>query len=319
MVFALSNLKKDGFMVRKLISEDNPFANLSQTQQQQINKWYEKQIFIQVSTLLKGSKSGELIAQKIQQGLKKALLIAQSTEGLQHDASQEFTLKNANIMAELKDTRDLFTSAQAKIATLEKNTLEHLNKIQSLENDKNDLKTELSSVKQRLNHVLLLLEKQGMSFHKSHYVGRIFVHALRSSFNDWQQTPSGEHFKHHDFYKLFPRVLYSSLLKEIETLIGEQDYGYIEQSLTDFVFKQKGAPVQHWPDEDPIYDSRVINQKQHELFSKLQAQHQRRKNFTQYLEQKLAKTGFTSTHSNLLMTLISFAVDKKVPNNTLAH
>ncbi|WP_404339959.1 hypothetical protein [Pseudoalteromonas mariniglutinosa] len=304
-------------MANKPISEDNPFANLSQTHCQQIKNWYQKQVSIELNSLLKGSKSGQLIEQKIHLAVDKAMRKATALPAYKSSDNEAITLKNANIMAELKDTRDLFYSAQYKINLLEQKIVTLSEQCLLAENKNSELKVELRSTKQRLNQVLSHLEKQGVSFQKSHYVGRIFVHALRKSFHDWQQTPAGEHFRHHDFYALFPRVLYRSLLKEIENLLGEHDYSSIERTLTSFVFQHKGIPVQNWPDEDPIYNTTVINQKQHELLVKLQAQHQRRKNFSTYLEKKLAKTGFTAKHSRLLMTLIAFANKKTL--SQIAH
>lgn len=48
-------------MANKPISEDNPFANLSDVQCEQIQNWYQKHISLTLTTLLKGSKSGQVI------------------------------------------------------------------------------------------------------------------------------------------------------------------------------------------------------------------------------------------------------------------
>ncbi|MCK8125761.1 hypothetical protein CWB77_01340 [Pseudoalteromonas sp. S1610] len=296
-------------MANKPISEDNPFANLSDVQCEHIQNWYQKHISLTLTTLLKGSKSGQVIDSKLERALNEALKNSKQTITYKGDGNSPIKLQNASVLAELKDTRDLFHGAQVKINKLEQKITTSADEIQLLETQKSELQLEVRSLKQRLNHVLSRLESQGVSFQKSHYVGRILVHALRASFENWQQTPSGESFKNHDFYKLFPRVLYSSLLKEIEKLLGEHDYNKIERSLSDFVFQQKGSPVENWPDEDPIYETRLINQKQSELLIKLQSQHQQRKNFTAYLEKRLSNTGFTHKHSDLLMTLVEFATN----------
>ncbi|WP_213608001.1 hypothetical protein [Pseudoalteromonas sp.] len=294
-------------MANKPISEDNPFANLSDVQCEQIQHWYQKHISRTLNSLLKGSQSGKVIESKLENSLNQAFTHSKQITTYTVDGHSNIKLKNASVMAELNDTRDLFHGAQLKINKLEQKITTSAEEIQLLEAQKSELQLEVRSLKQRLNHVLSRLESQGVSFQKSHYVGRILVHALRVSFHSWQQTPSGEPFKNHDFYKLFPRVLYSSLLKEIEKLLGEHDYNQIERSLSDFVFKQKGSPVENWPDEDPIYDTRLINQKQSELLIKLHSQKQQRKNFTAYLEKRLSNTGFTHKHSDLLMTLVEFA------------
>ena len=294
-------------MANKPISEDDPFANLSDVQCEQIQNWYQKHISSTLHSLLKGSKSGQVIENKLESTLNKALSQSKQLTTYAIEGNSSIKLKNASVMAELNDTRDLFYGAQVKINILEQKITTSAQEIQLLETEKSELQLEVRSLKQRLNHVLSKLESQGVSFQKSHYVGRILVQALRASFENWQQTPQGEPFKNHDFYKLFPRVLYSSLLKEIEKLLGEQDYNQIERSLSDFVFKQKGSPVENWPDEDPIYETRLINQKQSELLIKLHSQHLQRKNFTSYLEKRLSSTGFTHKHSDLLMTLVEFA------------
>ena len=294
-------------MSDKPISAENPFANLTQAQCEQIQLWYQKHISSELNVLLKGSQSGKVIERKIQHALMQAHQTLEAVKPLPASTDTSIKLKQANMLAELKDTRDLFHSAQRKISTLEQQLGANHEKIQLLEKENSELKSELRSYRERLNHVLTRLEKEGVSFQKSHYVGRIFVHALRSSFHDWQQTPMGERFKNHDFYKLFPRVLYGSLLKEIELLLGETDYSRIDRTLSNFVFQHKGVPVQDWPDEDPIYQSELISQKQHELLLRLREQHQRRKNFALYLEKKLAKTGFTPMHGRLLVELIQFA------------
>lgn len=293
-------------MANKPISEDNPFANLSEIQCEQIEKWYQKHISITLQTLLKGSKSANVIESKLNNSLTEALGKSKNTPVVDSDNTL-LKLKSASIMVELNDTRDLFHAAQDKISKLEQKITHSFNQVQSLEAEKCELQLEVRTLQQRLNHVLSKLESQGVSFQKSHYVGRILVHALRASFHNWQQTPCGEAFKNHDFYKLFPRSLYSSLLKEIERLLGEHDYSQIEESLNEFVFKQKGSPVENWPDEDPIYNTRLINQKQFELLNKLQNQQKRHKNFNSYLEKRLNNTGFTNKHSNLLFTLVEFA------------
>ena len=294
-------------MSDKPISAENALANLSQVQCEQIQLWYQKHISSELNVLLKGSQSGKVMERKIQQALTRAYQSLEATQPLPASTDQNIKLKHASMLTELKDTRDLFHSAQRKIAILEQQLGANQEQVLQLEKENSELNVELRSYRERLSHVLSRLEKEGVSFQKSHYVGRIFVHALRSSFHDWQQTPSGERFKNHDFYKLFPRVLYGSLLKEIEILLGETDYSRIDRTLSNFVFQHKGVPVQDWPDEDPIYQSELISQKQHELLLRLREQHQRRKNFALYLEKKLAKTGFTPMHGRLLVELIQFA------------
>jgi len=303
------------YMPDKPISADNPFANLSQAQYVQIQQWYQHHISTELNTLLKGSQSGEVIERKISQAIKRAHGQLEPTAPFSASTDQTIKLKHASLLVELKDTRDLFLSAQLKIAKLELLLSQSASEIQTLEQQNAEQKAELRSYRERLNHVLSRLEKEGVSCQKSHYVGRIFVHALKSAFADWQQTSAGEPYRHHDFYKLFPRVLYGSLLKEIEILLGETDYGRIDRTLSNFVFQHKGVPVQDWPDEDPIYQTKLINQKQHELLSSIKEQHIRRKNFALYLEKKLAKTGFTPMHGRLLVELVQFATEEKPKND----
>jgi len=118
------------------------------------------------------------------------------------------------LLAELKDTRNLFHGAQVKINKLEQKITTSADEIQLLETQKSELQLEVRSLKQRLNHVLSRLESQGVSFQKSHYAGRILVQALRASFENWQQTPQGEPFKNHDFYlQAFPACFVLKLIK----------------------------------------------------------------------------------------------------------
>ena len=60
-------------MANKPISEDNPFANLSDVQCEQIQNWYQKHISLTLTTLLKGSKSGQVIESKLERALNQAL------------------------------------------------------------------------------------------------------------------------------------------------------------------------------------------------------------------------------------------------------
>jgi len=295
----------------------NPFEGLTKSQSSEINEWYKQQVANELSILLKNSQSGIVLEKKI----RKALNIAQSNviknNGINSDTPDSFSLKSASLLSELKDTRAVLKSAQRKIAILEKQQIDRNSEVVVLEDKISELNNELRSYRKRLNNLLEKSEQQGMSYLKCHFVGRIFVHSLKSSFADWQKTEQGDRFKSKDFYTLFPRVLYSGLLKELEVLIGAADYSKINKTVSSFVFQQKGVPVQDWPDEDPIYQSDLINQKQSELLHSLRSHHERRKNFANYLEKKLEKTGFTPMHSKLLIELIQFATSNELASSQL--
>jgi len=295
----------------------NPFAGLRKSQSNEINEWYKQQVANELGILLKNSQSGIVLERKI----RKALNIAQSNtiinNGIDSETPDSFSLKSASLLSELKDTRAVLKSAQRKIAILEKKQIERTSEVLTLENKVSDLNNELRSYRKRLNNLLEKSEQQGMSYLKCHFVGRIFVHSLKSSFADWKNTEKGEQFKSKDFYTLFPRVLYSGLLKELEVLIGATDYSKINKTVSSFVFQQKGVPVQDWPDEDPIYQSELINQKQSELLHSLRTHYERRKNFANYLEKKLEKTGFTPMHGKLLIELIQFSTSDEAASSQL--
>ncbi|MEI4551714.1 hypothetical protein [Pseudoalteromonas spongiae] len=289
----------------------NPFNGLSTAQSKQLHTWYLNEINSQLTTLLKGSQSGQILEKKLNQALTKAAkpLVTQTTK---HSTQNfNFKIKNGSVLQELKDTRDVLQSAQLRIAQLQKQQLEKGENELALEAEVSRLKAENRSYRKRLSNLLQSADNQGGSYLKVHFVGRIFVHALKSSFADWQQTEKGKAFQNKDFYSLFPRVLYRGLLKELELLIGQSDYSRINQTLSNYVYQTKGVPVENWPDEDPIYNTRLINQKQNELLFTLRTHHDKRKNFANYLEKKLEKTGFTPMHGRLLVNLIQHATDKQ--------
>ncbi|AIY66845.1 hypothetical protein [Pseudoalteromonas piratica] len=288
----------------------NPFNGLSKTQSKQLHTWYLNEINNQLTTLLKGSQSGQVLEKKLTQALTKAAspLVAHTKENSTHNFN--FKIKNGSVLQELKDTRDVLQSAQLRIAQLQKQQLEKGENELALEAEVSRLKAENRNYRKRLSDLLQSADSKGGTYLKVHFVGRIFVHALKSSFADWQQTDKGKAFQNKDFYSLFPRVLYRGLLKELELLIGQSDYSRINQTLSSYVYQTKGVPVENWPDEDPIYNTRLINQKQHELLFTLRTHHDKRKNFANYLEKKLEKTGFTPMHGKLLVNLIQHATDK---------
>ncbi|MFY8351225.1 hypothetical protein AAEU29_11870 [Pseudoalteromonas sp. SSM20] len=289
----------------------NPFSGLTAAQSKQLHTWYLNEINSQLTTLLKGSQSGKILEKKLNQALTKAAkpLVTQTTANSTHNLN--FKIKNGSVLQELKDTRDVLQSAQLRIAQLQKQQLEKGESELALEAEVSRLKAENRNYRKRLSNLLQSADKQGGSYLKVHFVGRIFVHALKSSFADWQQTEKGKAFQNKDFYSLFPRVLYRGLLKELELLIGQSDYSKINQTLSSYVYQTKGVPVENWPDEDPIYNTRLINQKQNELLFTLRTHHDKRKNFANYLEKKLEKTGFTPMHGRLLVNLIQHATDKQ--------
>ncbi|WP_372770929.1 hypothetical protein [Pseudoalteromonas sp.] len=292
----------------------NPFSGLSKTQSKQLHTWYLNELNCQLAALLKGSQSGQILEKKLKHALTSAAqsLVAQTSESSIHNFN--FKIKNGSVLQELKDTRDVLKSAQSKIAQLQKQQIEKSEIVLALEAEVGRLKAENRNYRKRLSNLLQSADAKGQTNLKVHFVGRIFVHALKSSFADWQQTDKGRHFKNKDFYSLFPRVLYRGLLKELELLIGESDYSKINQTLSNYVYQTKGVPVENWPDEDPIYDTRLINQKQHELLFTLRTHHDKRKNFANYLEKKLEKTGFTPMHGKLLVNLIQHATDNHALN-----
>ena len=99
-------------MANKPISEDNPFANLSDVQCEQIQNWYQKHISSTLHSLLKGSKSGQVIESKLESTLNKALSQSKQLTTYAIEGNSSIKLKNASVMAELNDTRDLFYGAQ---------------------------------------------------------------------------------------------------------------------------------------------------------------------------------------------------------------
>ncbi len=304
-------------MSNKSEGKQNPFVGLSARQSQLLHTWYVQQVAKQLTLLLKNSQSGKVLEQRISSALdtERANLIKLLAN---HESSRSpFKVKNASLLHELRDTHDVLTSAERKIAILEQQLIAKNEQINALEEEVFELKNANRTYRKRLNSLLQESELQGGAYLKVHFVGRIFVHALKSSFADWQHTEQGKAFKNKDFYTLFPRVLYSGLLKELELLIGDVNYSKINKTVSNFVFQNKGVPVENWPDEDPIYDTNLINQKQSELLSTLRQHHDKRKNFASYLEKKLEKTGFTPMHGKLLINLIQFATSENQASNSL--
>ena len=95
------------------------FANLSDVQCEHIQNWYQKHISLTLTNLLKGSKSGQVIESKLEQALNEALINSKQTITYTGDDSSPIKLQNASVLAELKDTRNLFHGAQVKINKLE--------------------------------------------------------------------------------------------------------------------------------------------------------------------------------------------------------
>ena len=286
----------------------NPFAGLAVEQCEQINTWYQQQVSEQLVLLLKNSSSGQVLDKKINNALKRAQIPLVSN--IPSSTRSAFKIKNASLLHELKSTQDVLQSAERKIAILEKQQSDKNEEMISLEAQISQLKSDNRTYRKRLNNLLQQSDIAGGAYLKVHFVGRIFVHALKSSFADWKNTEQGKAFKNKDFYTLFPRVLYRDLLKELELIIGNSVYSKINQSVSSYVFQHKGVPVENWPDEDPIYQAPLINQNQNELLFTLRTHHDKRKNFANYLEKKLEKTGFTPMHGRLLVNLIQFATEE---------
>lgn len=65
----------------------NPFSGLSKTQSKQLHTWYLNEINNQLTTLLKGSQSGQILEKKLTQALTKAAspLVAHTKENSTHN------------------------------------------------------------------------------------------------------------------------------------------------------------------------------------------------------------------------------------------
>lgn len=289
----------------------SPFAGLTQQHLELIEQWFQERVQQSIASAVKPGPVAEQLQTRVRQQLAEALQAQKFCLQTQDVNISPFAVPHSDLLSELKTTRVLLNSSQQRLALYEQKLQQQAQQLGAQDAEQSQLQSELRQVKARLNHVLEKLAQQGVSCLKSHYVGRILVHALRQHYQQWQLTSRGERYRHRDFYKLFPRSLYAGLLKEIELLLGENEYGRIAGSLERYVFQQKGSPVLEWPDEDPIYQTRLVGQKQQELLSSLHLQQQKRKNFSQYLEKKLAKSGFTPLHGQLLMELVQFALTEQ--------
>jgi uncharacterized coiled-coil protein SlyX len=289
----------------------SPFAGLTQQHLDLIDAWFQDVVQQSIASSLKAGPLADQLQTRMRQQLAGAMQAQKFCLQTQDVNILPFSVPHSDLLSELKTTRMLLNSSQKRLALYEQKLQKQAQSLTDVEAQYAELRAELRQVKKRLNQVLEKLAQQGFSCLKSHYVGRILVHALKQHYQQWQQTSRGERYRHRDFYKLFPRSLYAGLLKEIELLLGETNYDRIAVSLENYVFQQKGSPVLEWPDEDPIYQTRLVGQKQLELLSSLHLQQQKRRNFSQYLEKKLAKSGFTPLHGQLLTELVQFALTKQ--------
>ena len=83
----------------------NPFKGISVEQREQLHNWYQDQISAQLSTLLKNSKSGKILDDKLNQALSLAIqsVVSNPADTSINANTSTIRLKNANVLDELKN------------------------------------------------------------------------------------------------------------------------------------------------------------------------------------------------------------------------